>query len=285
MTDYQGTFNGLAFGPGTDVQLTNIDGLRGLPSIRSGDIPRPRQDGSWAGLNVLDERIVVLDLEVFAPSAPFETVLAGLGTAFGNISDPDAQLPLEFALPGWAEPRQLLCRPTKGGVPIDQWFQFNRAAIPVELTANDPLIYSTTLHSATAGLPSPTAGLTFPVTFPATFGASTGGTINVENLGNYLTPPVITITGPVTNPTVTFTASGQFMKLILELGPSDEVVIDMGARTVILNGTASRANTIATGSSWWGIPPGAWSIGVGSSDSAAVAASFTVSWFDAWGWA
>lgn len=282
-TNWQGAFNGLSFGPGTDVQLSKIEGLRALPGIRSGDVPKAQRAGSYAGLDFYDERIFTVDFEVFAPSQPFESVVSGLANALQIISDPTLQLPFEFLLPGWVESRRLLCRPTKGGTPIDEWFQFNRAMIPVEFTANDPLIYSSTLHSASAGLPSPTAGLTFPVTFPVTFGSSTGGSIPVENVGNETTAPVITITGPVTNPTVSLTATGAFIKLNITLSASDTLVIDMGARTVLFNG-ASRLNTIVTGSSWWGIPKGAYSIGVASTDSAAVAAQFTVQWRDAWGW-
>ncbi|MGE0399948.1 MAG: hypothetical protein AB7T06_24750 [Kofleriaceae bacterium] len=285
MPDYQGSYNGLAFGAGTDVQLVSIDGLRALPEIRSGDVPRSRQDGSWAGLNFLGERIFTALFEVFAPSQPFETVVAGVATALQNISDPNLQLPFDFQVPGWAEPRRVICRPTKGGTPINVPYVFHRAQIPVEFTANDPLVYSSTLRQASAGLPSPTAGLTFPVTFPVTFGASTGGSMSVTNAGNYITAPVITITGPVTNPTVTFVASGQFMTVNITLGPSDVLVIDMANRSVMLNGTASRYNLVTTGSQFWGIPPGTWSIGVASTDSSPVAALFTVTWRDAWGWA
>ena len=48
-------------------------------------------------------------------------------------------------------------------------------------------------------------------------------------------------------------------RLNITLASTDSLVIDMGARTVILNGVASRYNTIVTGSSWWTIPPGTWS--------------------------
>lgn len=283
-TPFQLSYNGLTFGAGTDIQVSEIDGLRALPAIRSGDVPRARQDGDWAGLNYLDERIITIDMEIFAPQTQtFESAVASVAAAFQNITDPTAQLPLEFYFRGWLESRRMLCRPTKAATPVDSTFGFQHAKPVVELTANDPLLYSSTLHSVSTGLPSPTTGLTFPVTFPATFGSSSGGSMSATNLGNYATAPVITITGPVTNPVVTFVASGAFMKLNLTLGPTDTLVIDMGARTVTLNGTASRYNTIVTGSSWWTIPPGTWSIGVASSDSTAVAATFTTQWRDAWG--
>lgn len=282
---YQGYFNGLSFGPGTDVQLAKIDGLRALPSLRSGDVAIPRRDGSYPGINLLAERIFTVDLSVTVTGAPFETVLENVANALQNIQDPAKLLPLQFLAPGWLGPRQIMCRPTKGGLPIDLDYSFHRASIAVEFTASDPLIYDTVLQTVSAGLPSPTAGLTFPVTFPVTFGASTGGSMQVTNAGNYATAPVFTIQGPVTNPMVSLTSTGQFMKLNLTLGSSDSVVIDMGVRTVTLNGTASRFNTVATGSSWFLLPPGTSSVGVASSDSTSVAAVFTTAFRSAWGWA
>jgi hypothetical protein len=70
----------------------------------------------------------------------------------------------------------------------------------------------------------------------------------------------------------------------LSLGASDSLVIDMGARTVYLDSTGERFNAIQTGSSWFQIPVGTWSIGVSSSDSAQVAATFTVAFRNAWSW-
>jgi hypothetical protein len=285
-TPFQATYNGTVFGVGGDAQLVGIDAaLRALPGIRSGDQPKGRRDGAYAGLNFLDERIFTVTLQAFNPFVGFETVLQEISNAFQNITDGGALLPFELLLPGWANSRFISCRPTKGGIPINDDYQYFKAEIPIELTAPDPLLYSTVLKTQSAGLPSPTAGLTFPVTFNATFGASTGGSVSVANAGNYITAPVITITGPVTNPSVTFTSTGAFMKFNIALGVSDVLVIDFAARSVVLNGTAYRFNTVVTGSSWWGIPPGTWSIGVSSSDAAPVAAVFSISWRDTWGFA
>lgn len=285
---YDGTFNGLTWGPTHSLQLGPAGygtGLRSLPQIRSGDQAKARQNNYWAGLNVLGERIWVTTFDVFSPSISTETLLAQVSAAFQNIADPRAQLPFEFILPGWANSRFLTCRPTKANIPVDLNYQFGVVEIPVEFTANDPLLYSSVLKTASTGLPSPTAGLTFPVTFNVTFGASTGGSMSVTNAGNYITAPVFTITGPVTNPAISFPATGQFFTVAINLIVGDTLVIDMAAHTVTLNGTASRYNLVTTGSSWFGIPPGTWSIGVASTDSSPVAALFTTTWRDAWGFA
>lgn len=285
MLNYQMQFNGYTIGAYTDVQLALLKGFRGLPAIRGGDVQKGGRDGSFPGLMLLDERIAEIDMQVWANAIPsgstVEQVLTELADAFNIIEDPSIQLPLSVQLPGWTEPRVMFCRPSNYDLDVDSDYNFNTPKPAVQLTANDPLIYSSTIRSAATGLPTPTAGLTFPVTFPVSFGSSTGGGTSVINAGNYTSPFVCTITGPVTNPTLSI---GDYtFGLTITLGVTDTIVIDMGARTVTLNGTAPRNNTVDTGSSWLGIPPGTSSIGVSSSDSTAVAANFSFAWRDAWG--
>jgi hypothetical protein len=286
LSPFQYAYNGLTFGAGTDVQVSGIPvGLRDLPPVRTGDVPKSRQHGVIAGKNYFADRVIQYKVEVFAPrSHTFEQTVASVSAAFPNVTDPAFLLPLSFNLSAeWSEARQVWCRPTKTNVPIDPTYGVQHMVGMLELRAPDPLIYSLTRHSVSAGLPSPTAGLHFPVTFPATFGASTGGSMVAVNAGTENTYPVVTITGPCTTPSVSLASTGQFLTVSLTLGASDTLVIDMGARTITLNGTASRANQIVTGSSWWGLPPGSNTIGVSSQDSASVAALFTCAWYDAWG--
>jgi hypothetical protein len=286
LSPFQYAYNGLTFGAGTDVQVSSIPvGLRDLPPIRSADVARSRQHGMLPGKNYYAARVVQFKVEVFAPKIlSFEKTVASVSAAFPNVTDPAFLIPLSFNLSAeWAEARQVWCRPMKTAVPIDPTYGVQHMVGSFELNAPDPLIYSLTQHSVSAGLPSPTAGLQFPVTFPATFGASTGGSMVAVNAGTETTFPLITITGPCTTPTVSLASTGQFLTVAVTLGVSDTLVIDMGARTITLNGTTSRANTVTTGSSWWGLPPGSSTIGVASQDSSSVAAQFTCAWYDAWG--
>lgn len=282
LSNFQGSFGGLTFGPGTDIQVVEWDGLRELPGIRSGDQARPRGDGSFAGLNYLGERVITLKLSVTVTQTPFETVIANLASVFQSTSSPSALQPFFFMLPGWTTPRQVTARPTKASIPVDLEYNFHKASPLVELTCPDPLIYDVQPQTALTGLPAPSAGLTFPVAFPVTFGASAGGSLAVTNTGNYPTAPVFTITGPCTNPSITLSSGGS-MSFNLTLSSSDTLVVDMAARTVLLNGV-SRANTIVSGSSWFAFPVGAATVFVGSRDSAAVAAQFKVTWRNAWSW-
>ena len=97
-----------------------------------------------------------------------------------------------------------------------------------------------------------TGGLTFDLTFDLTFSASSGGdTVTVTNDGNVPTPAVFTIDGPVSNPTIENTTLGKELSFDIVLGASDQLVVDTAARTVVLNGTASRYNTLTPDSEWF----------------------------------
>lgn len=280
-TGYQGLINGLTFGNQSYIQLIQIDGLRDATSIQTGDQFLPRLDGAAPGVNTLGERVLVLQFQTFNPTVGLETILAGLTMAFQPTDSPAALQTLQFFLPGWASARQVTGRTTKGAIPVDHQYQYGVPTVSIEFTCPDPLIYDTTLQSASTGLPSPTAGLTFPVTFPVTFGASTGGSFQLSNQGNYPAPIVATINGPCTNPLITL--GSLTLGFTISLAATDSLVIDTGGRTAILNGTASRTNTIMSGSTWFTLPVGTSSLGFQSSDSAAVAATCTGQVRSTWG--
>lgn len=285
LAPYQLAYNGLTFGAGRDVQLVSVTGLREAPATRGSDVPKPRRHGSWAGRTLFGERIVNMVLGVSVTVAGFEQTVSGMSAAFANIIEPSGLLPLTFNLsPSWATARQVTGRVTKAGYPVTLEYQYQRlSAIPVELTCPDPLIYDTATQAVSAGLPSPTAGLGFPVAFPVGFGASAGGSLQVANGGNETFYPVWTFTGPITWPSITLGAFS--LGFQVTLGAGDTLTVDTGAKTAVLNGTASRAGTIITGSQWFGIPTGGGTVGFSSVDSTPVTGTVSATLPTAsWGW-
>lgn len=285
LSAFQLSYNGLTFGAGQDVQLASVSGLREAPSTRGSDVLRPRQHGAYAGLTFFGERIVTLELSVSTTTAAFETVLAGVASAFSNIEDPAGLLALQFMLPGWTTARQVVGRVTKGGYPVNSDYSFHKvASIPVEITCPNPLITDTATQSFSVGLPAPSGGRTFPVTFPATFGSSTGSSFTIANGGNENFYPTFTIAGPCNWPTLTTTA-GDSLTFELTLGSGDTLVINNGASTATLNGTAARLNTLASGGSFFSVPPGGVTVQFTSADSTSVAATCSGTHTTAaWGW-
>ncbi len=72
------------------------------------------------------------------------------------------------------------------------------------------------------------------------------------------------INGPVVDPFLENTATGEIVRLTGTLDAGDYLVVDSDARTVLLNGTASRYSWVSPGSTWWQLEPGANSVRYGA---------------------
>lgn len=147
----------------------------------------------------------------------------------------------------------------------------------IQLTAGDPLFYSTdggddqtaTVNRVVQG------GYIDPVVFPVVWASGSSPTI-VTNSGNALVYPVITLHDQALNPSITNQTTGEIFSLTLGMIAGDVLVIDMGNRTVTLNGASVLGNRDA-GSIWWGLQPGDNGI-VLDSDSSGDTVYATVVW-------
>lgn len=147
----------------------------------------------------------------------------------------------------------------------------------IQLTAGDPLFYSTdggdeqsaVVNRVTQG------GYDTPYILPVSWASGSSPTV-VNNTGDSLSYPVITLTGTALNPSITNQLTGEIFGLTMAMGASDVVVIDMLKRTVTLNGASIMGNRDA-GSIWWGLQPGNNPL-VLDSDSASDNVTATVVW-------
>lgn len=150
----------------------------------------------------------------------------------------------------------------------------------VDLIAPQPVMFSTSLYSAVTGTPSGGGGgMTFPMTFPFTFSVAAGttGDTQVNNAGNTSTYPIVTIYGPCSTPSIFIVIGATRYSLgfdNLSLSAGEYVIVDFKARTALDSNGNSIYHLIATGSEWWSIPPGTWTVaynaGQASSPSRAV---------------
>lgn len=128
----------------------------------------------------------------------------------------------------------------------------------LQLVAGDPLFYNAGgggLQSAVVPRLSDSGGYETPYILPVEW--EDGGTATiVNNLGNAIFYPTITITDEAHDPIVTNTLTGEFFQLEISTLDGDELVIDMYNRTVKLNGSDVLGNKTAE-STWWGLQPGA----------------------------
>src|SRR6185369_2125846 len=79
--------------------------------------------------------------------------------------------------------------------------------------------------------------------FNLSFGAVVPVTgANVVVSGNRPTPAIITIPGPCVNPSIINVTDGHTLDFLITLGASDSLAIDLGNRTVTLNGVENHRN-------------------------------------------
>jgi hypothetical protein len=152
-----------------------------------------------------------------------------------------------------------------------------RSDFLIQLSAGDPLFYSTDggdTHTAHVTRVAQ-GGYVTPYILPVSWDSGSSPTI-VVNSGDSLVYPVITLNDAAINPSITNQATDETFELTLTMVAGDELIIDMGARTVTLNGASVMGNK-TDASIWWGLQPGNNPI-VLDSDSAGDTVTADVVW-------
>jgi tail protein len=237
--DGQMQYGSLLMGTGTAYRLAGLRGWDDLPPLDLADVPRPSADGAWPGSLYAAERSIETDLTIVADTVSYPAAIAALRAA---TAPSGGEQPLVIRMGG-----QLLqcgARCTGRVVGADGYaLGVERAAL--KWTASDPRRYTVAPSVATTAPPSTGSGVTWPVTWPITWPApGVGGTVTVTNFGDWVTPVVLTITGPLTTPAVYRLDTGDVLELNAAMSSSDVAVIDTLAGTVTMNG--SSANYLLT---------------------------------------
>ncbi|THA56096.1 phage tail domain-containing protein [Streptomyces sp. A1136] len=235
---------------GVEWIVTDLTGWDS-PGVRADLSPRQADHGAWPSQVYLGARPITIEGVFVAPDE------ASLDAAIDQLlvadSLTDTTLLVEDSIP-----RQVTVR--RSGPPLVKRAGPYEASYSLLVTAADPRRYAAVEQSQSAGLPSTTGGLTFPLTFPIVFTTtSTGGTFSLVNAGSIGTRPVFTITGPVVEPVIVAERpDGSTMQLAYSdtLGVGDTLVIDCGAHSVVLNGTTGRRRFLSAQPSWPEIDPG-----------------------------
>ena len=162
-----------------------------------------------------------------------------------------------------------------------------RKTFLLPLVAADPRIYSQAVNTQT-GTAIVQLGAAFDWVFDVNFGGGTGAIreLAVSNAGNFPTPPVVRIEGPISNPVIANSQTGEQLSLTanggLSLAAGQWVDVDMLARTVTRNDGTNEYDKVAfPGSTWWYLNAGSTIItlnGAGSTGST----KLTATWRDAW---
>jgi hypothetical protein len=267
LADWQYDLGGVLIGLGTSVQVIETTGL-GRPPVRDNDVDQPSMDGMFAGPDYWAARQVQFDAAIKIPgdAAACHTMVAALqavtDTAAVRLVGGQG-MTLRMKRPG-RPVKQLTGRIRKldpeyrqvihGYVPLD-----------IEFLAHDPTFYAD--EESVTELPLgwlTGGGFAAPVVAPiyvqdGTVAADRPGW--VTNAGDADAWPIIRITGPCANVTITHVASGRSLALpTLSLAADRWIEIDTrpGHRTVTWDngGNASTYLSPSSRIDLFSLPPG-----------------------------
>ncbi|MBX5461645.1 MAG: hypothetical protein IRZ28_11215 [Steroidobacteraceae bacterium] len=235
-----------------------ITGTQGFRDVISRRVSRPAtgRDGAIDATRFRDERLMtitglVLDAVTNDPAVVWAT-WGQVQAAFAGAVDTDRLLQ-------W----------TAGGVALQAHVRLDELSAPVEVGPNvlrwqaqlrcpSGLAFSQQLESvvvvgsdAVGG-----GGMTMPFAFPVHFQPVSSTTVAVTNQGSMPAPVTLILRGLMRNPAVR--CGDRRIVLAGDIAPGDEMWIDTGRRTVLLNNqpTANRRSMLrAAQSRWFSLPP------------------------------
>ncbi|MET8585737.1 hypothetical protein ABZX39_33440 [Streptomyces collinus] len=267
LIDYQYDLGGVVIGAGTPVNVIEVTGL-GRPSVRDSDVDQPSMDGQFAGPDYFTGRQVQFDAAIKIPGNPAacHDVIASLQavTDAAPVRLVGGQgMTLRIKRPG-RPVKSLTVRARK----LDpEYKQVIHGYVPLdmEFLAHDPTFYADADSATEIPLGWLTGGgFAAPVVAPifvqdGTIAADKPGW--VTNAGTTDTWPIIRITGPCANVTITHVASGRSLALpTLNLAAGRWIEIDTrpGYRTVTWDngGNASTYLSPSSRIDLFSLPPG-----------------------------
>ena len=254
IANYSFSFNNQVFGGiGSPYQIQSVDGLEGLPGIRSQDDNRGYADGMFSGRDFLGGREISIIFNVFASAtasaqANFNTIQQAL------LPQSSGTTPLYFILSN-AETEQVINARVRGlRASVDPNYTYGYITAQVIFFCPDPAYYSSNQQTASLDYTPPT-GRTYNRVYNLVYGGGSATiTTNIENNGWTATYPLITLNGPITNPILGNQTEGLALNFICALTDADTLVVDLYNKLVTLNGAPAR-NLLGAGN-WFSAQPG-----------------------------
>ncbi len=262
--------------------------------IRTEDVPIPFQSGISDFLTLVGETIYVIQGVMYpADELSFD---AGL-SALRNVSSLDLEQLDPYALDEgyvpymWGDASGALDKQLFVKVLYSQIQETTKQGFvqPFSLICRikDPTIYGGTLKTASTAQANPTSTtgtFVLPTTLPAPIGvAMYNVSANANNIGSIgVYPTAITIYGPVTNPTITNSSTGQFITVNVTLSSSSDVLLieyTKDSFSITKNGV-NVANLLTSTSTLFKIMPGVNTFTL--SGSLSTGAYATVTYYDGW---
>ncbi|MCK9597814.1 MAG: phage tail family protein [Sphaerochaeta sp.] len=233
---------------GSRISLEEFDGW-GSPTTTLSPIQRPGSDGAWAGDSHLTARDITLAGLIVGPDCATTRATFDALTAACSLTDVDLTVN-EGGLTRTVSVR-------RSSSVLHRWEAPEIVRWSLQMVALDPRKVSTALTGST-GLPVATGGWSIPWTIPWSIPSTVvAGHVSLTNVGNIAGRMLLRIDGPVVAPVVTHVSSGATLTFAssMTLAEGEWVDVDMEAKTVLANGTASR-NGWVTSRGWFNFDPG-----------------------------
>lgn len=225
--EYQ--YGAVTFGGATDYSVTRVEGLASPPDAREELIDKAIEHGSYQFAPFLKERVIIF--EGFIAVADVTTLEARIASMKASFRNQLSAQPLYFRLPGQPQKR-VYCTPKRRHFTMDNDYANGYSEWAAEFTAGDPRLYADVEDSITGN----------------------GTATNDGDIGTY---PIVTITGPATDPSITNSTTSEELQINETLVGGDELIIDFLERTVVLNGTVSKYGSLEpTASDFFDLEPG-----------------------------
>ncbi len=256
LTDYTFCFGDTGFVFNTDstglpfIDVTSVTGLDDAP-LRMNTAEHSQMDGTYVDTPYISMRTIGITGTLYTDPFDTDSLLDQLKADFAS----NVVRPFYYKLPN----RSIRFVNGQGGglqYPIDTNRRLGITKIQAVVLAGDPYIYDYPAQIVNTGSPAViTTGMAFNTGFNITFGGGVppaqGTLINNGTLTAY---PLITLTGPLTNPVLS-DGNGVTMSFSITLNAGDILTIDCRYKSVVLNGVQNRRSALS-GLKWISVPPG-----------------------------
>jgi hypothetical protein len=260
------TLNGVDATTGLTIQYLGDQGF-GLAPIRRITTRGPLQDGDSDIDFRLDPRVLQLPLMVVNTSSTPRYQHYEIREKLLQVFRPgdDAYIAI-FRNNGLSSPTRQINVRVLGGLSFDVDPNSWNVRTVVQLRASDPTWYS---------------GSTISTRYSNTYlNANINGSQDFVNQGNWITYPIIRLNGPITNPVITNSTTGQSITFTgtISAGAYYDIDLEYGKKTVIDNLGVNRISTVNPSSNLatWALQPGNSTIAItGTGTTAATNAVFS----------
>jgi hypothetical protein len=279
---YSFAFNNQVFGgAGSPYQILSVDGLESLPSIRNQDDNRGYHDGMFTGRDFLNGRVISIIFNTFGDNngsaqTNYNTIQRTL------LPQTSGTTPLYFKFPNSPTSEQFVnARVRNLRTTVDPNYTYGYITSQVDFFCPDPNYYDNNLQTSVMQI-SAALGRTYNKTFNYTYGGGSATvTTTISNIGWGTTYPTITINGPITNPVVGNSTSGDTLYFTGTYSALDLLEINLYDQLITLNGAPARANLLISGT-WFDAPPGNSNFFFTGTGTLAGTTQATVSWYSAY---